>query len=121
MKDVFVNAAGNREQHQRAEDHQVMRHQCMGEKNQQHQAYGRVEQVFGKADFAAAEMECRILASIINKGQKRYYQDGGSDEIGFLQSSACCQLLLRNRNSPLKNCMPPKTIAPHAMTPPFDP
>ena len=78
MKNIFIEAASNRKQHQCAQNHEVVTHQRVGEKDQEHHPDGGMEEVLGEAHFAPAKMERRIFASIIKKRHKRQHQDGGS-------------------------------------------
>ena len=71
VKNVFVNAAGDDEEDERAKDHQMMAHQRMREKNQQHEADRSVEHVLSETDFSTAKVKRCVFASVINKRQKR--------------------------------------------------
>src|SRR5580765_555032 len=64
VKNVFINAAGDRKQDERSKNDEVMAHERVGEKYQQHDSDCGMEDVLRETDFAAAKMKGCVFARV---------------------------------------------------------
>jgi len=94
VKNVFINAARDRKQDQRAKNHEVMAHERVGEKYQQYNPDCGMENVLSETDFAATKVKGCVFARVVNKREKRQHQNGGSHQSGLFQADVGCQSLV---------------------------